>query len=289
MSMTVLVTGATAGIGRDLALRLARAGYRVFATGRKASVLDDLAKEAAGLKLETVLLDVNDARSIAAAKSIVDEHTQGYGIDVLVNNAGYGQIGPVLGVSDERLRAQYETNVFGLLGVTRAFTPAMMSRGSGKIINVSSVGGRVTTPFMGVYTSTKFALESLSDAMRVELAPFGVQVVVIEPGYINTNFTGTALDSLSAASAGTPWEGMASQVDSVLARFEATASKPEAVTSVIEKVIAARSPRARYIAPWWNVFSLLILWVPTGLADAAITRLLGMGKIASTLSKPQAA
>ncbi len=238
--------------------------------------MQELQAAAAGLPLETLVLDVNDGATIDAAKTELDYQTNGYGIDVLINNAGYGQIGPVLGVSDERVRAQYETNVFGLLSVTRAFTPAMMSRGAGRIINISSVGGRISSPFMGVYTSTKFALESLSDAMRVELAPFGVKVIVVEPGYIRTNFTGTALDSLGAASVGTPWEAMAGRVDSVLARFEATASEPEAVTRVLERIIASSSPRARYIAPWWNVFGLAVLWVPTRLADQLIRMAMGL-------------
>src|ERR1700733_9145953 len=171
-SLIILITGATAGIGRHAALHLAHAGHRVIATGRRKDALAALAKEAKGTKLETMELDVTVASSIEAAKAEVDKRTDGYGLDVLVNNAGYGLMGPLEEISDADLRAQYDTNVFGLVAMTRAFLPQMRLRGSGRIVNVSSMGGRMTFPFMGAYNSTKYAIESMSDALRMELAPF---------------------------------------------------------------------------------------------------------------------
>ena len=146
----VLITGATAGIGRTTALELARLGYHVIATGRRAGELDKLRAEApAGTRLDTAILDVTSAESIAAAVATVDRLTGGHGLDVLVNNAGFGLVGPMTEISDADLRRQYDTNVFGLMAVTRAFVPAMRDRGRGRIINVSSMGGKMTFPFMG--------------------------------------------------------------------------------------------------------------------------------------------
>jgi NADP-dependent 3-hydroxy acid dehydrogenase YdfG len=159
-SRTVLVTGATAGIGKHVALDLARRGHRVFATGRNAKALEALRAEATalGTTLVTVALDVTNQASIDEAAAVVKRETAGRGIDVLVNNAGYGQGGPALELDDATLRQQFDTNVFGLMAVTRAFAPEMIARGAGWIVNVSSVGGRVTFPFFGAYHASKYAL-----------------------------------------------------------------------------------------------------------------------------------
>ncbi|MBP9206258.1 MAG: SDR family oxidoreductase [Kofleriaceae bacterium] len=246
----VLITGATAGIGRTTALHLARAGYRVIATGRKVHELEALATEAraAGADLDTLSLDVTSASSIAAAASAVDTLTGGAGLDVLVNNAGFGLIGPLVEVDDAGLRRQYDTNVFGLMAVTRAFLPTMMARRRGRVINVSSVGGRMTFPFMGAYNSTKYAVESLSDALRFELRPFGVDVVLIEPGVIRTNFTDTAMGGLDASTS-SAYAASLRKADQLRARMEATAVGPEHVARAITRAIRARRPSARYIAP----------------------------------------
>jgi NAD(P)-dependent dehydrogenase (short-subunit alcohol dehydrogenase family) len=189
---TILITGATSGIGRHAALDLARRGHRVFAAGRSAEALDALAAE--GLpSLTPLTLDVTSPASIAAAVRLVDQATAGRGVDVLINNAGFGDFAPLELVSDAELRAIYETNVFGLMAVTRAFLPAMRVRGAGRIVNVSSIGGRFTMPLFGAYNSTKYAVEALSDALRMELWPFGIRVSLLEPGAIRTDFTGRAL------------------------------------------------------------------------------------------------
>ncbi|MBA2539935.1 MAG: SDR family NAD(P)-dependent oxidoreductase, partial [Deltaproteobacteria bacterium] len=159
----ILITGATAGIGRITALHLAEQGHHVIATGRKVAELDSLRAQAidkpgsAGGKLDTLQLDVTSAESIATAVRDVATLTSGHGLDVLVNNAGFGVLGPSAEITDSEMRRQYETNVFGLMAVTRAFLPRMLERKSGRIINVSSVGGRITLPYFGVYNSTKYA------------------------------------------------------------------------------------------------------------------------------------
>jgi short-subunit dehydrogenase len=137
-------------------------------------------------------LDVTSATSLAVAT--LERRTKGYGIDVLVNNAGYGLVGPLETIDDADLRAQFDTNVFGLMAVTRAFLPAMRDRRAGRIINVSSVGGRMTFPLMGAYHASKYALEALSDALRLELLPMGVHVSLIEPGPIRTEFNDRAME-----------------------------------------------------------------------------------------------
>jgi NAD(P)-dependent dehydrogenase (short-subunit alcohol dehydrogenase family) len=277
-SKIVLVTGATSGIGKATALHLARAGHRVFAVGRRKAALEALESEAAGLALETLLMDVTQADSIARAKAEIFERTGNYGVDVVVNNAGYGVGGPVEEVTDEAFRRQYETNVFGLMAVTRAFLPCMRARRYGRIINVSSVGGRVTVPMLGVYNSTKYAVESLSDALRVELAPFGVKVVIIEPGSIRTEFADVAMSSISSSQR-SDYAGAIARAGAFRKLFDDSAVGPEHVARAIAKAIQSKRPAARYVRPWRTYFMLWAKWfLPTSWVDAAMARLAGLTK-----------
>ena len=182
----VLITGATAGIGREAALAFARAGLSVIASGRDPERLGSLEAEARtlGLSLSTVVLDVTDERSIASAATSVGELTSGHGLDVLVNNAGFGEMAPLETIPLARVRAMFETNVVGLARVTRAFLPTMRARGVGRVVNVSSLMGRMVVPAQGAYAASKHAVEALSDALRREVEPFGVSVVVLEPGAV---------------------------------------------------------------------------------------------------------
>lgn len=172
----VLITGCSTGIGRATAEQLVRAGYTVYATARRPETLADLA--AAGAV--TLALDVTDEESMTSAVRLVEkEHGQ---VGTLINNAGYGAYGPVEEVSLDEARREFETNVFGLGRMCQLVLPAMRTAGSGRIINISSMGGRVTFPAGGWYHASKYAVEALSDALRVEVASFGVQVVLVEPG-----------------------------------------------------------------------------------------------------------
>jgi short-subunit dehydrogenase len=272
-AQTVLITGATAGIGRETALYLARAGYHVIATGRKAAELDKLRAQApAGTRLDTTLLDVTNPASIAAAVAEVDRLTSGRGVDALVNNAGYGLVGPLTEISDGDLRKQYDTNVFGLMAVTRAFVPRMRERGKGRIVNISSMGGKLTVPFMGAYNSTKYAVESLSDALRYELRAFGIDVVLIEPGAIHTNFAATSMAPVNAYQ-DTVYGAAIARAQQLEARMMATAVGPTVVARAIHTAIKRRSPAARYVAPWYGsiVFALLAI-TPTRAIDALVRR-----------------
>ena len=250
MSKTILITGATAGIGRFTALHLARLGHHVIASGRKLDELAKLASEArlANVRLDTVALDVTSATSIANAVAAVATLTQGNGPDVLVNNAGFGILGPTSEISDSEMRRQYETNVFGLMNVTRAFLPKMMERRAGRVINVSSVGGRMTLPYFGVYNSTKYAVESLSDALRYELRPFNIDVALIEPGIIRTNFEATAVAGM-AQFATTPYGKAIAKYEQMSKMADTFASDPIVIAKAITRAVKARRAAARYVAP----------------------------------------
>ncbi len=263
----VLITGATSGIGRTTALHLAKLGRHVIATGRKPAELAKLRLAAAGTKLDTVELDVTSVSSIARAAADVDRLTNGYGVDVLVNNAGYGALGPTSEISDGEMRRQYDTNVFGVMNVIRAFLPAMRARRAGRIINVSSLGGRFTLPYFGVYNSTKYAVESLSDALRYELHAFGIYVTLIEPGVIRTNFEATALSDLSSFD-DSPYAASLKKVDALSKRMDRFAGEPIVIARAITRAATVRRPAARYVAPRLNhVVLALKVVLPTVIFD----------------------
>lgn len=264
-SKIVLITGATAGIGRTTALHLAKEGHRVIATGRKAAELDKLQAESDG-KIDTLILDVTSQASIDAAVRDVARLTDGHGLDVLVNNAGFGVLGPSAEISDAEMRRQYETNVFGLMAVTRAFLPRMLERRNGRIVNVSSVGGRITLPYFGVYNSTKYAVESLSDALRYELRPFGIDVALIEPGIIRTNFEATAVSGLTAFDNGA-YKAALGQYEQMSKTADRFASNPIVIAKAISRAVRARRPSARYVAPrstnfviWFRTIAPTFVW-----------------------------
>jgi NAD(P)-dependent dehydrogenase (short-subunit alcohol dehydrogenase family) len=280
----ILITGATSGIGRFTALYLARQGHRVFASGRSQRALDELAADAqkqttAGTgALETLRLDVTDDDSIAAAQAEVDRRTAGYGLDVLVNNAGYGAAGPTELITDEDWRAQYDVNVFGLMAMIRAFVPQMRARGAGRIINVSSLGGRLTLPFLGSYNSTKYAVESLSDALRAELHPFGVRVSIVEPGVIDTGFTDRSMTEAEKYDrADSPYRPVLDRMGEIRKMSDSTAVGPECIARAIERASTARRPRPRYVAPLRAALGIGFLRaLPTTWADALLRMAFGL-------------
>jgi short-subunit dehydrogenase len=276
---TILVTGATGGIGRHAALALAAKGHRVIASGRNKDLLAALRKDAPDIDI--VPLDVTDVSTVADALVEVDRLTDGRGIDVLVNNAGYGLVGPLAEIDDAKLRDQFEVNVFGLMSVTRAFLPKMMARGSGRILNVSSVSGRISFPLFGAYHATKWALETMSDSLRMELRPFGIHVVVIEPGTIRTAFVERSKREAAAVGAPTsPYAPVYAQVNAAAERLMLQAVGPEVVSNAMIRAIEARSPKARYVAPFHARLGMYLLHaIPTWLSDAVMMRVSGLSSL----------
>jgi NAD(P)-dependent dehydrogenase (short-subunit alcohol dehydrogenase family) len=247
VSRAVLITGCSSGIGHATAERLAGAGWPVYATARRAESVADLAERGC----HTLPLDVTDEGSMRDAVSAVEKDEGAIG--VLVNNAGYSQSGAIEGVPMERVRAQFETNVFGLLRMCQLALPGMRRQGWGRIVNVSSMGGRLTFPGGGAYHATKHAVEALSDAMRYEVRGFGVDVVVIEPGLIKTQFGETAAGSIGDADeqADDPYAPFNAAVGAATeGAYEGPLSRlgggPETVARAIERAISARRPRTRY-------------------------------------------
>jgi NAD(P)-dependent dehydrogenase (short-subunit alcohol dehydrogenase family) len=275
MTKTILVTGASSGIGRDSALALARGGHRVFVAARRLDALEALRREA---PVEPLHLDVDDAASIAALIAEIDRRTEGRGLDVLINNAGFATAGALAELGDAALRAQFETNVFGLMSLTRAVLPAMIARGDGRIVNVSSVSGRIPAPILGAYHASKYALEALSDALRMELAPFGVRVAVIEPGTIRTEFASRAMtEATRERSAASRYARVYERAAQLEQRFDRLASGTAPVVRAIVHAATSPRPRRRYVAP--RSFMLMIALVrllPTCWVDAAMQRMFGL-------------
>lgn len=247
VSKIVLITGCSSGIGRATALRLCRAGWTVYATARRVESVADLA--AAGC--HTMALDVTDEDSMSrVVESIEAEHGA---IGVLVNNAGYSESGAVEEISSDRLRRQFETNVFGVHRLVQLVLPGMRRQGWGKIVNISSMGGRLTFPGGGAYHASKYAIEALSDALRFEVKAFGIDVVIIEPGLIRTGFSEAAIGGMSQALAKPGPYGAFNQAVARATKesyekgmFSKLAGGPDDVAQAIDKAITARRPRARY-------------------------------------------
>lgn len=242
-SKAVLITGCSTGIGRATAERLAAGDWTVYATARRLESIADL--EERGCR--TLALDVTDEASMQAAVRAVEDAEGSVG--TLVNNAGYSQSGALETVSLDDVRVQFETNVFGLLRMCQLVLPGMRRAGGGRIVNISSMGGRLVFPGGGAYHGTKFAVEAMSDALRFEVSGFGVDVVVMEPGLITTNFAETAVGTTSVE------EGPYAKFNTALAAstvgiYESPmrhlGGGPDAVAKAIEKAISRRRPRTRY-------------------------------------------
>ena len=241
---TVLITGCSSGIGEATAARLARTGWSVYATARKPETLSDLA--AAGCR--TLALDVTSEGSMSAAvDTVLNESGR---IDALVNNAGYSQSGAVETLDLDDVRRQFETNVFGLVRMCQLVLPSMRDHSEGRIVNISSMGGRLVFPGGGAYHATKYAVEALSDALRFEVAGFGIKVVLVEPGLITTNFENAAVASMEGNDDGPYAEFNAEVAKATKEVYSGPMRRlgggPDAVAKVIEKSLTARRPRIRY-------------------------------------------
>jgi NAD(P)-dependent dehydrogenase (short-subunit alcohol dehydrogenase family) len=271
LSKSVLITGCSTGIGRATALRLVRAGWKVYATARSVEKLGEL--EAAGCRV--LALDVTDEASMVAAVRRVEQEDGAVG--VLINNAGYSQSGALETVELEDVRRQFETNVFGLLRLTQLVLPGMRRQGWGKVVNLSSMGGRLTFPGGGAYHATKYAVEALSDALRFEVKGFGVDVVLVQPGLIRTEFSQAAVGSMSASLEKTdgPYAGFNSAVARstqeayVKGPLAKLGGEAEDVAQVIQRALEARRPRARYtVTASAKVMLAQRAMMPDGMWDA---------------------
>lgn len=239
-----LVTGASSGIGYDVAEKLAGKGYRVYAAARRVELMEPLKEKG----ITPIRMDVTEERSMAEG---VEAILQAEGrIDVLVNNAGYGYFGPVETVTMEEARRQIEVNVFGLARLCQLVIPSMRTQGYGRIVNLSSIAGKAVFSMGGWYNVSKFSVEALSDAMRMELRPFGIDVVMIEPGPIKTDWGLIAARHLRESSAGTPYEEQGKRWSSSMdwGYRSNYFSGPESVTRVIMRAVESRRPRPRYRA-----------------------------------------
>ena len=244
----VLVTGCSSGFGMLAAIEFARRGDTVFASMRdtlKAGPLLDAAK-AAGASLDVVALDVNDGASVDAA--VADVIARAGRIDVLVNNAGLGMHGPIEEAGDDEMARVFDTNVFGLVRVTRAVLPQMRAQGGGTIVNVGSLAGKVSSPFGGIYAASKHAVEAISDALYFELHPFGVRVVLVEPGGFETQFGANVLLERRHGAA-SPYADLDRRFEERQARLPGTGERgdPQTVANVIVDAAKADQPRRRYL------------------------------------------
>ncbi|MFY9609067.1 MAG: SDR family NAD(P)-dependent oxidoreductase [Blastocatellia bacterium] len=264
-----IVTGASAGIGEATAKWLARERAIVVLVARRKTRLDELQKEieASGGRALAVKGDVTSAED---RQRIVRETMSAFGrIDALVNNAGYGQRGPIEIVPVEAIRRNFETNLFSLIALTQLVIPIMRNQGGGRIVNVSSVAGRVASPLSSVYDATKHALEAVSDGLRGELAPFGIKVVIIEPGFIITEFLGVASEvSREVIEQDSPYTGSIARRDESMQRLRRMAGTPDDIAELIVRALVVANPRARYAAPRHaRVFIALRRFVPERLFD----------------------
>lgn len=240
MKKTVLITGASSGMGAATAKLFNANGYNVIAAARRTEKMAELKK--VGIAVHP--LDVTEDESIITCINWIEEN---YGnVDILINAAGYGHFGSLEDTATEAGIAQFDVNVFGLARVTKAALPGMRKNGEGKIINISSIGGKITSPFGGWYQSSKFAVEGMSDVLRMEVKPFGIDVIVIEPGAILTEWRSIATDALAKISGKGPYKKYVSTAINAINNSYKTASEPQVIAEGILKSVNARKPKTRY-------------------------------------------
>ena len=266
-----LITGCSSGIGRALAEAFQAAGYRVWASARK----EDDVRALAEAGFQAVQLDVNDAAALARLAGELE--VEAAGLDVLVNNAGYGAMGPLLDGGVEAMRRQFETNVFAVVGVTRALFP-LLRRKSGLVVNVGSVSGVLVTPFAGAYCASKAAVHALSDALRLELAPFGAEVLEVQPGAIASNFGASASREMdSVVDERSPWWPLRRQIQ---ARSAASQDNPTPAADFARQLLAAvqRRPRPALvrIGNGSRALPALARWLPRGLLERVLKKRFGL-------------
>ncbi len=279
----VLVTGATSGIGEAVVQMAAKQGAKLVLAARREGVLqtmeDILTKQ--GVEVLVVPTDMADPEQV---KALAEKALAHFGqVDILINNAGFGQMGPVEQISGEAVQRQFDVNVFGLLGLTRALLPTMRERGQGRIINISSVAGQISMPLSGVYNATKHAVEALSDALRVEVAPFGIRVVVVEPGPVKTDFFRVAEDTAAqVADPSGPYAGLADTMENFKASATDLAWPVEKVAKIIVRAMTDPNPAPRYTAFQLGKAGLgLMRLTPARVMDGFWSRTFGFNKLSA--------
>lgn len=251
MSKTLLLTGASTGIGQACALAFDREGWTVFAAVRREEDGRSLSAVASS-RLSWLIMDVTSPAQIAAARDIIEAATGGRGLDALINNAGVAVAAPVEYIPADDLRHQFDVNVFGLVGVTKAFIP-LLRRARGRIVNIGSIAGRITTPLMSPYCASKHAVEAITDALRLELAPWGIAVSVIEPGVVATPIWAKGTAQMQERLASMPREALElydpliRAITRVVKGAPRRAVPPAAVVKAVRHALESRRPRARYV------------------------------------------
>lgn len=275
MYKPILVTGASSGIGEATAILLAQKGFRVFAAARRVAKLKAL-EGLQGGRITPVALDVTDGASIdAAMKRITAEAGALFG---LVNNAGVSVTGPAEQVSDAEWRRQFDTNVFGLMNVTRAVLPGMRAQRFGRIVNIGSVAGRIASPFMGAYAASKHAVEGLSDSLRRELRPFGVRVSLVRPGFIHTPFGEQEQDALARyVDASGPYAADVATFKAWHAKGHPAGPPPSVVAEKVAHAMTSDRPHSRYTAPERYIALLMVRnLLPSALVDRVFDSVVGL-------------
>lgn len=271
----VLITGCSTGIGRALALAFRERGCTVYATARRPEQLDALAAQG----IRPLRLDVTDPASIDALRAGLA--AENIPVDILVNNAGYGAMGPLSELPEDELRRQFDTNVIGLIGVSNAVIPIMRQRRSGCIVNIGSVSGVLVTPFAGAYCASKAAVHALSDAMRMELAPFGIEVMTVQPGAIRSDFGATA--SRGVEDRGHDASPYAPIADAIAARANASQQHSTSAEAFADRlcraVLADRRPAQLRIGSGSTLLPALRRWIPRSLLDRLLSKRFGLDRL----------
>jgi len=267
---TVLITGCSSGIGLESAVLMGQKGWRVFATLRDLKKSGPLRGRSRDLPVEILTLDVDDPKSVQKGAAVVLKKAGG--LDALVNNAGWGAFGALEDFTDEEIKAQYETNLFGLFRLTRAVLPAMRTRGRGRILNISSVAGKMTFAGVGLYCSSKHAVEALTESLRLELRPFGVEVGMVEPGQFQTRFKDNRRKSQIFQSGRSPYQAVLEKILQYGNGESAKAPGPEVVARTIVKALEDQKMALRYPvgtdARW---FPFAQRFLPDGLYDRIVS------------------
>lgn len=264
----ILITGASSGIGKETALHLIRDGHIVYGAARRVEKMKEL-EDAGGHTLKMDVLEEDQMHS--GISQIVAEHGR---IDVLVNNAGYAVYGSVEDITIDEARRQFEVNIFGLARLTQLVLPHMRAQKSGTIINISSIGGKIFTPLGSWYHATKHALEGWSDCLRMEVEQFGIDVVIIEPGAIKTEFIDVMNQPMLDRSANGPYEALAKAIDKAGQEAYSKPSRhsgPEVIAKTISKAVSAKKPKTRYAS---GAMAGLLLFMRKWLSDRGFQKVL---------------